>query len=43
MIDFSGQSSDTKANDRVHELLNMMGTLAKTGVLPNHFNLDHGY
>merc|ERR1719464_2287731 len=34
-----GQSSDTKARDRVAEVLQLLGTRARTGRLPNRFDL----
>lgn len=36
-------NSDSKAPDRIDELVQMLGTLANTGELPNRFNIDHGY
>jgi phosphoglycerate dehydrogenase-like enzyme len=38
-----GQSSDTKAKDRLADLASMLGELANTGVLPNRYDLDKGY
>jgi len=38
-----GQSSDTKAKDRVAEVMQMLGAMARTGHLPNRFDLSAGY
>ena len=38
-----GQSSDTKARDRVEELLGMLRALRETGELPNRYDIGQGY
>jgi phosphoglycerate dehydrogenase-like enzyme len=38
-----GQSSDTKAQDRVDELLGMLRALHETGELPNRYDIGQGY
>ena len=38
-----GQSSDSKAHDRVTELYGLLSQLAATGELPNRYDLDRGY
>ena len=38
-----GQCSDTKAEDRVNEIVFMLGRMAETGELPNRFFLERGY
>ena len=38
-----GQSSDSKAVDRVTELAVMLEGKARDGVMPNRFDLERGY
>lgn len=38
-----GQSSDSKAADRVKEMAGMLEALARTGEMPNRFDVERGY
>ena len=37
------QVSDSKAKDRVLELVNMLDEASRTGSMPNRFDIDRGY
>ena len=43
MSPHTGQSSSSKAKDRVAELTAMLRELARTGKLPNRFDVERGY
>ena len=39
----AGQSSNSKASDRVAELVRMLEQMARTGTMPNRFDIQRGY